>query len=70
VERPGGNGTVVTATPVGRLPLGTTVTLNVGVEPTEPTAGMTAVGPAKPPKPPGHGHGHGKPPKPKKPKKH
>ena len=32
-----------------RLPLGTTVTLSVGVEPAEPTAGMTPVGPAKPP---------------------
>ncbi len=34
VERPGGDGTVVTAMPVGRLPIGTTVTLTVGVEPT------------------------------------
>jgi serine/threonine-protein kinase len=67
VERPGADGTVVTATPSGRLPLGSTVTLSVGVEPAEPTTGMTPVGPAKPPK--SAGHGHGKPPKPKKPKK-
>ena len=61
VERPGGDGSVVSALPVGRLPIGTAVTLSVGVEPAEPTAGMTPVGPAKP----SNSHGHGKPPKPK-----
>lgn len=61
VVRPGGDGsTVVTAAPTGRLPVGTTVTLNVGTAPTETTAPMTPG-----PSPKGHGHGHGK-----KPKKH
>jgi serine/threonine-protein kinase len=61
VERPGGDGTVVTATPVGRLPVGTTVTLTVGVAPSRPTPGMTPSA-GKPDKPKGHGkakgHGH------------
>jgi len=50
VPRPGGDGvTVVTATPIGRIELGTTVVLNVGTAPTTTTAPMQP-GPSKPPK--------------------
>ena len=79
VELPGGDGTVATARPAGRMPIGTTVTLTVGIEPAAPTTGATTA--PTPARPTAHGqapaaHGHekppkpAKPPKPKKPKKH
>ncbi len=43
-ERPGGDGTVITALPAGRLKVGSIVTLTVGVEPSAPTAGMAPAG--------------------------
>jgi beta-lactam-binding protein with PASTA domain len=43
-ERPGGDGTVITALPAGRLKIGSIVTLTVGVEPSAPTAGMAPAG--------------------------
>jgi len=64
VERPGGDGTVVTALPIGRLQLGAIVTLTVGVEPSAPTPGLAPavkkVKPPKPHKPPKPPKGHGK----------
>jgi eukaryotic-like serine/threonine-protein kinase len=72
VERPGADGSVVTAAPYGRMPIGSVVTLAVGVEPAAPTPAMTSepAGHAKPPKPEkepkppkehGPGKGHKKP---------
>jgi beta-lactam-binding protein with PASTA domain len=40
-ERPGADGTVVTALPQGRLKVGSMVTLTVGVPPSEPTRGLS-----------------------------
>jgi hypothetical protein len=64
VERPGGDGSVVTASPDGRLPLGATVTLTVAAEPSTPGV-PEEVAPAEKPKPPQAGKHH-KPPKPPK----
>lgn len=40
-ERPGADGTVVTALPQGRLKVGSMVTLTVGVPPSQPTSGLS-----------------------------
>jgi len=66
VERPGGDGTVVTALPAGRLEAGSMVTLTVGVAPTaadpgpQPVTSSTAKPKPKPKPKPGHGHGKAK----------
>ncbi len=70
VEQADADGTVVAATPTGRLPVGTTVTLSVGVEPVEAAPVTTPTTPKDHGKPP-KAHGpkppkHGKPPKPPK----